>query len=170
MVTLFDVVNKKVIPTKHCYTLYFLKRIMDEYPENYMKIYAYIFYMNCPNPDLNPFFHVPDTDKEEMILKEVQADFSTDDDAIVEAMDICQKLYETETSRAYYGIKMALDNIASYMRTTAITDGRDGNIAQIRAVAKDFDSIRQSYKGVFKDLMEEQQSTVRGGQRLAYDS
>jgi len=30
-------------------------------------------------------------------------------------------------------------------------------------------SIRQSYKGVYKDLIEEQQSTVRGNQRLSYD-
>ena len=55
------------------------------------------------------------------------------------------------------------------MANTQITDGRDGNISQIRAVAKDFDSIRQSFKGAYKDLQDEQQSQVRGGQGLAYD-
>jgi len=67
------------------------------------------------------------------------------------------------------GIKKALDNIAIYMANTSITDGRDGNISQIRAVAKDFDSIRQSYKGAFRDLQDEQSSRVRGGKGLAYD-
>jgi Flp pilus assembly protein TadG len=67
-------------------------------------------------------------------------------------------------------MQKALDRIARYLATTQITDGKDGNIAQIRAVAKDFDSIRQSFKGVYKDLQDEQQSKVRGGQGLAYDS
>lgn len=170
MIKLFDVQNNKVIPTSHCYTLYFLKNIMDEYPEDHLKIYTYLFYMTCPNPDLNPFFHVKESEKEEMILEEVGAEFSTEDDMIIHALEVCKKLYETETSRAYYGIKTALDNMATYMASTAITDGRDGNISQIARVAKDFDSIRQSYKGTFKDLIEEQQSTVRGGQKLSYDS
>jgi hypothetical protein len=55
------------------------------------------------------------------------------------------------------------------MANTPITDGRDGNISQIRAVAKDFDAIRQSYKGAYNDMKQEQESTVRGGQGLAYD-
>ena len=55
------------------------------------------------------------------------------------------------------------------MANTQITDGRDGNISQIRAVAKDFDAIRQSFKGAFKDLKDEQSTSVRGGQGLAYD-
>jgi Flp pilus assembly protein TadG len=67
-------------------------------------------------------------------------------------------------------MQKALDRIARYLATTQITDGKDGNIAQIRAVAKDFDAIRQSFKGVYKDLQDEQQSKVRGGQGLAYDS
>ena len=48
-------------------------------------------------------------------------------------------------------------------------DGKDGNIAQIRAVAKDFDAIRQSFKGVAKDLEAEQEAHVRGDQHLGYD-
>ena len=169
MIRLFDIQNNQVVPTEHCYTLKFLKDIMDVYPDDHLKIYSYLFYMTCPNPDLNPFFHFPDGDKEEFILKELDVEFSTEDDLIIDAVKKCQKMYETETSRAYYGIKKALDNIARYMSTTQITDGRDGNIAQIGRIAKDFDAIRQSYKGVYKDLMEEQQSSVRGGQNLAYD-
>jgi hypothetical protein len=36
-------------------------------------------------------------------------------------------------------------------------------------MAKDFDSIRLSYKGAYKDLQDEQTSHVRGGAGLAYD-
>lgn len=168
-IKLFDIQGGKVVPTEHCYTLRDLKTIMDNYPEDHLKIYQYMFYMTCPNPDLNPFFHLLETEKEDIILDEIGADFSTEDPEIQVALDFCRKLYETPTSRAYEGIKIALDNIASYMRNTRITDGRDGNIGQIRAMAKDFDDIRQSFKGAYKDLQDEQKSRVRGGAGLAYD-
>ena len=166
---LFDVQNGVVIPSEHCYTLKALKDIMDNYPQDHLKIYLYLFYMTCPNPDLNPFFNVPHMDKEDIILNEIAATFSTEDDDIVTALRFCQRMYETPTSRAYEGMQKALDRISRYLSTTQITDGKDGNIAQIRAIAKDFDAIRQSFKGVYKDLQEEQQSKVRGGQGLAYD-
>ena len=169
IIKLFDIQGGKVVPTEHCYTLRDLKTIMDNYPEDHLKIYQYIFYMTCPNPDLNPFFHLLETEKEDIIIDEIGADFSTEDPEIQVALDFCRKLYETPTSRAYEGIKIALDNIASYMRNTRITDGRDGNIGQIRAMAKDFDDIRQSFKGAYKDLQDEQKSRVRGGAGLAYD-
>ena len=55
------------------------------------------------------------------------------------------------------------------METQSITDGRDGNIAAIVSTAKNFDAIRKSFKGVSKDLEEEQSSRARGGQKLGYD-
>ena len=157
------------MPSEHCYTLSALKAVIDEYPQESPKIFAYVFYMTCPNPDLNPFFDVPEADKEELILKEVDADFSTDDDVISNAIKLCQKLYETPTYRAYAGIKSMLDRLAKYMETTEIEHGRDGNITALVNAAAKFEAIRQSFKGTLRDLEEEQQSQVRGNQNLAYD-
>jgi len=67
-IKLFDIENGVVIPTEHCYTLSTLKDIMDKYPEDYLKVYQYLFYMTCPNPDLNPFFYMMEEDKEDIIL------------------------------------------------------------------------------------------------------
>ena len=167
---LFDIQNDKVIATEHCYAIKFLKDIMDEYPDTYMTIYTYLFYMSCPDPDANPFFNLPEHEKEDIITEESGLEESPEDPKIRYALDMCIKMYETPTLRAYMGIKKALDNMAIYMANTQITDGRDGNISQIRAVAKDFDAIRQSFKGAYKDLKDEQSTTVRGGQGLAYDS
>ena len=150
IVRLFDVQNGVVIPTEHCYTLKALKDIMDNYPEDHLNIYLYLFYMTCPNPDMNPFFHTPEIDKESIILKEINAEFSTEDDD--------------------KGMASMLDRLAKYMETTQITAGRDGNINSLVAAAKNFDQIRASFKGVYKDLQDEQSSKVRGGQGLAYDS
>lgn len=166
---LFDVQNGVVIPTEHCYTLKALKDIMDEYPEDYLKIYMYLFYMCCPNPDLNPFFFTPDMDKENMIMDQIGAEFSTEDETIYTALQFCQRMYETPTSRAYKGIASMLDRLARYMENTPITHGRDGNMNSLIAAAKNYEAIRQSFKGAYKDLQEEQSSRVRGGQGLAYD-
>jgi len=104
------------------------------------------------------------------ILKEIEAEFSTEDDDIHTALLFCQRMYETPTSRAYKGMASMLDRLARYMETTQITAGRDGNINSLVAAAKNFDQIRASFKGVYKDLQDEQSSKVRGGIGLSYDS
>lgn len=167
---LFDVQNGAVIPTEHCYTLRTLKNLMDKYPNDYLKVYQYLFYMTCPNPDMNPFFNVPDLDKEDLIIAEIEAEFSIEDQAIRNALQFCEEMYSTPTSRAYKGMSSMLDRLARYMETTQITAGRDGNINSLIAAAKNFEQIRASFKGVYKDLQEEQSSRVRGGMGLAYDS
>ena len=43
MIRLFDLQNGQVIPTEHCYTIGYLKDIMDEYPDDYISIYAFLF-------------------------------------------------------------------------------------------------------------------------------
>lgn len=169
LIKLFDIVNNKVVPTEHCYTIFSLNDIMTEYPEDYLKIYTYLFYMTCPNPDLNPFFNVPEHEKEEIIMSEIDMDISTEDDFIIRGMNTCKKLYETPTYRTYVGIKSMLDRLAHYMETTEIQGGRDGNITALVNAAAKFDQIRQSFKGAYKDLAEEQQSQVRGNIGLAYD-
>ena len=170
MIRLFDILNGKVVPSEHCYTLKFLKDIMDEYnEEEAVKVYSYLFYMTCPNPELNPFFDVPEQDKEELVLREVDGEFSVEDDVVIVAKKMCEKLYQTPTFRAYQGIKIALDNMATFMATEKPTSGRDGSATALLRIAERFDMVRQSFKGVYKDLQEEQESTVRGGQRLSYD-
>lgn len=169
IVKLFDIQNGKVIPTEHCYTLKALKMVMDNYPDNYIKIYQYLFYMTCPNPDLNPFFYTPEVDKESLILEQIDADFSTEDEDVFIALQFCQRMFETPTSRAYKGIASMLDRLAKYMETTPISHGRDGSINSMVAAAKNFEQIRASFKGVYKDLQDEQSSRVRGGIGMAYD-
>jgi hypothetical protein len=55
------------------------------------------------------------------------------------------------------------------METTDIEHGRDGNINSLINAAAKFEQIRNSFKGAYSDLKNEQKTTVRGGQGLAYD-
>ena len=171
MVRLFDIVNSKVVPSEHCYSLEALKAVMDEFPQDYLSIYAYIFYMTCPNPDLNPFFDVPEEDKEELIIREVGLGVSLEDPFIINAIELCKKLYQTPTYRAYLGIKIFLDRMGESLAKEQITfNGRNASADALLKYAERFNNVRESYKGIYRDLMEEQQSKTRGGQNLAYDT
>ena len=98
LIKLFDIQNDKVVPTEHCYSLKFLKDIMEAFPETYLNVYQYLFYMTCPNPDLNPFFNLPEHEKEDMIVEEIQMEESSEDELIQMALIKCQKLYRYESS------------------------------------------------------------------------
>jgi hypothetical protein len=111
LVKLFDVQNGKVIPSEHCYSLKSLKVIMDKYPKTYLSVYLYIFYMTCPDPDMNPFFNVPEHEKEDLIIEEVELEESSEDSAIRQAVDMCKEMYQTPTFRAYKGIKTMLSQV-----------------------------------------------------------
>ena len=168
VIKLFDSVNGKLVATEHCHNIPFLRRLMEEYPDNYMQIYSYLFYMSCRSSE-NPYFNRPQQELQEEDLRDLEATFDPEDRLIRMAYDRCKELYETPTTRAYNGIAKMLDNLAFYMETQTITDGRDGNITAIVSAAKNFDAIRKSFKGVAKDLEEEQSSRARGGQKLSYD-
>lgn len=112
---------------------------------------------------------MPEHEKEDIIIEEIGLEESPEDSKIRYGMDMCKKLYETPTYRAYVGIKSMLDRLAKYMEVTAIEHGRDGNMNSMINAAAKFEQIRQSYKGAFTDMRNEQESSVRGGAGLAYD-
>lgn len=169
LVKLFDIQNGKVIPSEHCYTIKSLKIIMDKYPDTFLSVYLYVFYMTCPDPDMNPFFSMAEHEKEDLIIDEIKLEESPEDEIIRNAIKLCTELYQTPTYRAYKGIKTMLDRLARYMETTQIEHGRDGNLTALVNTAAKFDQIRQSFKGAYNDMKDEQKSQVRGGQGLAYD-
>lgn len=168
LIQLFTLDNGVVIPSTHCYNLKDLNNIIKKYPKDYIKILSYIYYMTCPSVE-NPFFNMLDNDKEDEIIQQLELKTNLDDETIIKGLNLCKKLYETPTLRAYNGIKTALDNIADYMITSKITGGKDGNITQIGTIAQKFNEIRESYKGTYEDLEKEQKKHVRGDINLAYD-
>ena len=154
LVKIFDVQNGKVIPSEHCYSIKTLKKIIDKYPDTYMSIYLYVFYEH---------------EKEDVIIEEIELEESVEDDIILKAIELCKEMYQTPTFRAYKGIKSMLERLARYMEKTQIEHGRDGNLTALVNTAAKFDQIRQSFKGAYNDMKDEQKSQVRGGQGLAYD-
>jgi hypothetical protein len=168
MIKLLEIENKTVKPTEHCYTIKWLEVIMEKFPDNYIDVYGYLFYMTCPSQE-NPYFNLPVDLREDTVLLDLKTSINTEADEITEAIEKLEVLYRTPTVRAYRAITTMLDNLSDYMENTTVTAGRDGNINSLLRIAKEFDAIRQSFKGVAKDLNAEQESHVRGGQNLGYD-
>ena len=42
--------------------------------------------MTCPDPDMNPFFNMPEHEKEEIIIDEIQLEESPEDESIRNAI------------------------------------------------------------------------------------
>ena len=167
-IRLFELDGKAVKATEHCYLISFLKRIIDDYPEQHPKVLAYVYYMSYLGPD-NPYFNTPEWDRQDKILRDLQPEFDPEDTAIVYAVDRCKELYTTPTMESYDAIKTMLQNLNTYLKTTEITDGRDGNISALLRIAEKFDSVRKSFKGVHADMEEENTVKARGGAKLPYD-
>lgn len=173
MIELFELVDEVVKPTVHCHNIKWLKVIMKKWKkkEEHLAIYAYIYYMTCPNPIKNPYFNVPEYEREAAVLKALEpVVIDTEANEIIEAIDGATYLYHTVTARAYMGLETLIDNLTIYISTAQITAGREGNINSLLAAASKFSTIRDSFKKVHADLEAEQNSgTKRGGGDMAYD-
>jgi len=167
-IELFELEDGMVKPTVHCYNIGFLKKIIEEYPNNFIKVFSYLFYVTCKNKQ-NPYFNRPELDLEDEVLEDIEADFSTEDSAIRYAKARLTEFYTTPTMRAYNAMKAMLDKLSTYLETEEITHGRDGNITAIVNAAKNFHQLKKSFDGIANDMEEESQSRARGGADLAYD-
>ena len=168
MIKLFDIEKGVIKPTPHCYTITWLKDIMTEFPKDYIKVYAYLFYMTCPTDD-NPYFNVIEDEKEDIIIKDLGIKFSLDNKKIRYAKQRLDELYETPSLRSFRAVKKMIDKISAYLDKAEIEDGKDGNGNDISRYMDKIGSWRKEYKKAYNDLQEEQETLVRGGVQVSYD-
>lgn len=170
-IELFEKSGDKLIPTKHCYAIEWLKAIIDNYPEEeYMKIFKYLQYMTCPYPDKNPFFNTSYSAREEVVVKAIAFDMSLDDNLIVNAREELTALYDDTMAKAYKAMRSGVEQLSEYMEKQPITDGRDSNFDnKIKAMEK-FPKLRENFEKIENAYLESLKVVrVRGEQDLAYD-
>jgi|APCry1669188910_1035180.scaffolds.fasta_scaffold10273_5 hypothetical protein len=153
---------KAVAPTEHCYQIKQFKDIIDNYPDNHCKIFAYLQYMYSWNPDDNPYLAMREEDREQTILQDIVADFSTEDDLIQKAINKCKQLFELPVYRAWRASKTALDGLSFYLETTKPSSGKDGSIGDIRATIKDLPALNKAYNEGYQAFLEDVKVSVRG--------
>jgi flavoprotein len=176
LVNLFDFDGKNISITKHCYTNWYLKSIIDKYGEQIaLKIFTVYQYMCDLNTKTNPYALIDENEKLETIIRavcpELPLTIDWDDELITEGIDIVRKLYETPSYRAYLAAKSTIDKFSeSIKNVNIILTKNDGNAAQIKAAFELYDSVRESSKKIFKEFeAENKQQAPKGGGSFAYD-
>ena len=168
MINLFDVNDKKLVPSIHCYGIPWLKRIMDNFPKEYIDIYKYIFYTTCPDSTLNPYVNMPEETREAIIITDIKPTFWLEDLMIIDTMEKCRKMYETPTFRAWRAAKKGVDKIADWLDVTEITEGKDGSGTLYNTYMSKIADYNKQYKDLEEELHKEQ-AKVRGGAKIRYD-
>ena len=161
-IKLFDVENEVVIPTAHCYTLKFLKDIKETYPSMYLKVFAYLQYMTSWNPEDNPYLMVSEEDKEEAILNDIGAQFSTEDDVIQIALKKCKAMLDVPSHKSWVASKSALEKLNRYLESAEVTTGKDGSGDFIIKTMEKLPALNSACNQIFKDFQEEAKMRVRG--------
>jgi hypothetical protein len=66
------------------------------------------------------------------------------------------------------GVNTAVHKMTKYLKNTEITDGKDGNLAQIKSTIKDLGQTIASYDQL-KDAVEKEieKSTIRGNKSIS---
>lgn len=168
MIQLFDVQDRKLTPTIHCYALPFLKKVMDLFPDDYIDIYKYVFYLTCPDSTLNPCVNLPEGEKEQWIISELKPTFYMDDLYIAEVVKKCKELYETPILRVWRGAKKMVDKIGTLLDEEELTFGKDGNATDIRGMMKELPTYAENFMKL-DTMLKEEQAKVRGGSKVRYD-
>jgi len=170
LTSLFEIVGKKPVPSPACYIIPQLKKIMTEYPDDYLNVYAYLFFTTCPDSSINAYRNLPEDEREDTVLADIKfnGDVSLEDTTILIAKDKCIKLYETPALRAFMGAKKMVDKVGRYLDETEITDGKDSNAMAIDRFMCKLPEYYDVYDKMETKLAEEH-SKVRGAAKLAYD-
>ena len=154
-IKLFDIENNTVIPSVHCYTIVWLKEIMEKYPNDYLKIFSYFQYMCSWNPDDNPYLAMKEEDREETIIRDLGIDFSMDNELIQESLQKCQDMFELPAYRAWQSAKVGLQNVFNFVKSQKVTAGKDGSGPFVVSAIEKLPSLNKAY-------MDSAKITIRG--------
>jgi hypothetical protein len=168
---IFEFVGKQIVPKDDCWHIAPLRAIIDEYPEDYPKVFYYLHCMKSMRKVDNPFADVPEAQRNEQIMRYIELYIDEESSLIVDALLCVEDIYATTFYRLYKGFKAYMDQAGDQLAIlTPDFNKKDGNSDTVKAFIKDYKLLSNQYKEVYKDFDEEQGNLrVRGGQRLAYD-
>jgi len=168
MIQIFDIQEQRVVPSVACHLIPELAAIMTVFPDEYLKVYQYIFGMTCTD-STNWYRNLPETEREDVILADIKPfEFYLEDGVIQAEITKCNELFETPTLKLAKAAKKKIDDIAMFLSTQEITTGKDGNAMDIDRFMKAMLDYQKLYKALEGEV-EKEQSKARGAIRRAYD-
>ncbi len=164
---IFEIVEKKVILNENILLIPTFKAVVDRYPNIYLDVFCFIYYY-CDYK--SPFADYTTEQKEEQLMELYNPEgvFTLEDDELIQAMDLYNKMQWTPTMELLEASKVMMHRMALYLRTAEITDGKDGNITQINNITKTIGQTVSSYDELRTQVeKEKEKATIRGGKNIA---
>lgn len=156
--------------TEYAATMNTLKGIQDEYEDNSPKIWAYLHYMKSLDKITNPFFNIPELEKQEIIIRQICPEIDVDTPGIQDALDLVEKCYTSPTLTVFKGFKMMLEKLGVYLQNHELTTGMDGNMREVMSAAKNYPDLNRAFKEAYREYEEELgNGKAWGDANLAYD-
>lgn len=174
MIKLFDIQDGQLKATEHCFAIKWLYDIMVLYPDCYLKIYRYIFYMTCPDQELNPYFNLTDEDKSVEIMRMLEVDtvkeFMADDDRIQLAIRESLKMYTTPTQMVFRAAKGMLEKLTVAFQTEELVwGGKEATGPALVASMEKLPKLISVYQEAELKLNQELKNRARGNQTISDD-
>ena len=154
----------RVKVTAECFAIPELKALLDKFGTDAEPYLAYAHYMTAPN---SPYVNLPENEKEETIIFDLSqsfptSDFNATDDTLEEAVKKLESLYTSTVKRYHDSLKISIDKMSTYLRTKEITEGRDGNLAEIIRIQKEGLATIRNFKDIEKMVDEEMTFKMKG--------
>ena len=163
LIKIFDVENGQVRINENCLLIPELKKITQTYVDPIPPL-CFVHFMTDP---LGPYGNLPEDKKEEIVYKDYKGNYTLDDEPIFKAIDKLKILYETENMRLLKKAKLGLDTLGSFLATSKITDGKEGNLNAYTMALSRIGKISQEFADLEKTVKNEIQA--RGNTNIGYD-
>lgn len=160
----FDVENDRVVVSPNVLLVPEFRRLVEKYKDPIPAL-TYVRQMTHPS---SPYRNSPEADKPELIARDIQGEYSLDDPELILAVSKAEEFYLTPTRRFYFDAKVGLERMGTYLRTTIINSGRDGNDTTYLSFLKSVGKITAEFKILEKEYQEEV-ALLRGGAESSYD-
>lgn len=147
-----------------------LRQVYDFYAEDPdTRFNAFQFLRHYCDP-YGAYNQLSEADKEETLFADFPGEYSLEDDCMIGAIKKLKSLYMSPKYQYYLDNKELLYRLGTYARTATISDGKNGNLAdlinQISKAGKlivEFDILEKQAE---KEL---QKMKIRGNRHIAYD-
>jgi hypothetical protein len=163
----FDIVEQRVIINENILLIPTFKKLLTKYKGDALDVFSFIYYFLDYK---SPFFDYNPDAKEETLMKmfNTKGVFTLEDPEIIEAMTLYKQMNITPMIALLDGVNTAVHKMTKYLKNTEITDGKDGNLAQIKSTIKDLGQTIASYDQL-KDAVEKEieKSTIRGNKSIS---
>lgn len=133
--------------------------------DNY-KWLALIHYLLYPYPEDNPFYYISEIEKESVIMKRLKIKNNNRPEWYNDVYNFTKDMYETPNMRLLRTCRITIDKMSNYLENINVDDK---NFKNISTFLKEYESIRESYKKVLKDVEEEINYKSRGNTKIGYD-